>query len=60
MLTISDQPDDDRYELNLYITGYDEDADGAETASASSAGGAAQAGAEAGQPGQSPEESPTR
>jgi len=53
---------DERYELNLYITGYDEDEAGAETASASGAGttGSGQAGAEAGQPGQSPEESPTR
>jgi succinate dehydrogenase iron-sulfur subunit len=51
---------DDRYELNLYISGYDEDDSGGATASASSAAGSAQAGAESGQPGQSPEESPTR
>jgi succinate dehydrogenase / fumarate reductase iron-sulfur subunit len=52
---------DQRYELNLYITGYDEDETGAETAPASAGTSASgQAGAEAGQPGQSPEESPTR
>jgi succinate dehydrogenase iron-sulfur subunit len=52
---------DERYELNLYITGYDEDEEGAQTAPASAASaGSGQAGAEAGQPGQSPEESPTR
>ena len=51
---------DERYELNLYITGYDEDADGAETAPASAGTAAGMPGAEAGQPGQEPEESPTR
>jgi succinate dehydrogenase / fumarate reductase iron-sulfur subunit len=52
---------DDRYELNLYITGYDEDETGAETGPASAGtDGSGMAGAEAGQPGQSPEESPTR
>ena len=51
---------DGRYELNLYITGYDEDADGAETAPASAGTAAGMPGAEAGQPGQEPEESPTR
>jgi succinate dehydrogenase / fumarate reductase iron-sulfur subunit len=52
---------DRRYELNLYISGYDEDNEGAQTAPASAAtDGSGQAGAEAGQPGQSPEESPTR
>ena len=51
---------DDRYELNLYITGYDEDEDGAQAPPASAQGGDAQTGAEAGQPGMSPEESPTR
>jgi succinate dehydrogenase / fumarate reductase iron-sulfur subunit len=52
---------DDRYELNLYITGYDEDETGAETGSATAgADGSGMSGAEAGQPGQSPEESPTR
>jgi succinate dehydrogenase / fumarate reductase iron-sulfur subunit len=49
-----------RYELNLYITGYDEDEDGAQAPPASAQGGDAQTGAEAGQPGMSPEESPTR
>jgi succinate dehydrogenase / fumarate reductase, iron-sulfur subunit len=52
---------DDRYELNLYITGYDEDEAGAATGPASAGtDGSGQAGAEAGQPGQEPEESPTR
>ena len=51
---------DGRYELNLYITGYDEDEDGAETAPASAGTAAGMPGAEAGQPGQEPEESPTR
>jgi len=52
---------DGRYELNLYITGYDEDLDtGAADTSASSGSAAAMAGAESGQPGQEPEESPTR
>jgi succinate dehydrogenase / fumarate reductase iron-sulfur subunit len=51
----------ERRELNLYITGYDEDLDGAETASASSGPGTqGQPSAESGQPGMSPEESPTR
>jgi succinate dehydrogenase / fumarate reductase iron-sulfur subunit len=51
----------DRYELNLYITGYDEDQTGAETGPASAGtDGSGMSGAEAGQPGQSPEESPTR
>jgi succinate dehydrogenase iron-sulfur subunit len=51
----------DRYELNLYITGYDEDETGDETRPASAATEAGgMAGAEAGQPGQEPEESPTR
>jgi hypothetical protein len=47
-------------ELNLYISGYDEDLEGAETPEA--AAGAAQGmhSAESGQPGMSPEESPTR
>jgi succinate dehydrogenase / fumarate reductase iron-sulfur subunit len=48
-------------ELNLYITGYDEDLEGAETPSASSASGTdGMHSAESGQPGMSPEESPTR
>jgi succinate dehydrogenase / fumarate reductase, iron-sulfur subunit len=51
---------DDRYELNLYITGYDEDETGARTGPASATGGNGMSSAEAGQPGQSPEESPTR
>jgi succinate dehydrogenase / fumarate reductase, iron-sulfur subunit len=52
---------DDRYELNLYITGYDEEEAGAQATTASAGlGGNAMTGAEAGQPGQSPEESPTR
>ncbi|HZC29293.1 MAG TPA: succinate dehydrogenase/fumarate reductase iron-sulfur subunit [Gaiellaceae bacterium] len=52
---------DDRYELNLYISGYDEEETGAETGPASAGtDGSGMSGAEAGQPGQSPEESPTR
>jgi succinate dehydrogenase / fumarate reductase iron-sulfur subunit len=51
----------DRRELNLYITGYDEDESGADTGhAAAGTSGSGQSGAEAGQPGQSPEESPTR
>jgi hypothetical protein len=52
-----------RLELNLYITGYDEDLDGAETkpdAAAAGAGDGGQTGPERGQPGMSPEESPSR
>src|SRR5690348_18211700 len=52
-----------RLELNLYITGYDEDVDGAETKPDVAAAGAGDGGgtaAESGQPGQSPEESPSR
>src|SRR5690242_11842533 len=50
-----------RLELNLYITGYDEDNEGAETPSTSSAQGDAQnVASDYGQPGQSPEESPSR
>jgi succinate dehydrogenase / fumarate reductase iron-sulfur subunit len=54
---------EERYELNLYITGYDEDEEGAESPSASAGAGPGDGGmpsAEPGQPGQSPEESPTR
>jgi succinate dehydrogenase / fumarate reductase, iron-sulfur subunit len=51
---------DERYELNLYITGYDEDLEGPETPSASAGAGEGMPSAESGQPGQSPEESPTR
>ena len=51
----------ERLELNLYITGYDEDEDGAQAGPASAGTSASgMSGAEAGQPGQSPEESPTR
>src|ERR687885_917259 len=53
---------DERLELNLYITGYDEDETGAQTGPASAGGGGGggggMAGAEAGQPGQTPEKSP--
>src|ERR687886_835684 len=55
---------DERLELNLYITGYDEVEPGAETAPASAGAGGGEdggmAGAEAGQPGQTPEGSPAR
>jgi succinate dehydrogenase / fumarate reductase, iron-sulfur subunit len=57
---------DERFELNLYISGYDEDAAGAaDSRSATVEAGAhgedgGAAAAESGQPGQSPEESPTR
>jgi succinate dehydrogenase / fumarate reductase, iron-sulfur subunit len=56
---------DERVELNLYISGYDEDVEGAEqsasaTAQAGAGGDGGQSGAEAGQPGQSPEGSPAR
>jgi succinate dehydrogenase / fumarate reductase iron-sulfur subunit len=50
---------DEVRELNLYISGYDEDVEGAETAPAS-ATAEGQHSAESGQPGMSPEESPTR
>src|SRR5690349_4314969 len=57
--TVEDR--DERRELNLYITGYDEDEAGAQDGPASAATSASgMSGAEAGQPGQSPEESPTR
>jgi succinate dehydrogenase / fumarate reductase iron-sulfur subunit len=48
-----------RNELNLYITGYDELNEGAARPSAA-AQGEGMPGAESGQPGQTPEESPTR
>jgi succinate dehydrogenase / fumarate reductase, iron-sulfur subunit len=54
---------DERLELNLYISGYDEDDTGGRTGPASASAGAGdggQAGAETGQPGQTPEESPAR
>jgi succinate dehydrogenase / fumarate reductase iron-sulfur subunit len=50
---------DERYELNLYITGYDEDETGTASTAPPSAGDVQNA-PEPGQPGQSPEESPTR
>src|SRR5215211_2454580 len=51
---------DERVELNLYISGYDEELEGAEqsasaAAQAGAGGDGGQSGAEAGQPGQSPE-----
>jgi succinate dehydrogenase / fumarate reductase iron-sulfur subunit len=52
-----------RLELNLYITGYDEDIEGAETKPDVASAGAGDGGgtaAESGQPGQTPEESPSR
>jgi succinate dehydrogenase / fumarate reductase iron-sulfur subunit len=49
---------DERYELNLYITGYDEDETG--TADTAPPAGDVQNAPDPGQPGQSPEESPTR
>jgi succinate dehydrogenase / fumarate reductase iron-sulfur subunit len=51
---------DERVELNLYISGYDEDAEGAATPPAAAATGAGQTSAEPGQPGQTPGGSPTR
>jgi succinate dehydrogenase / fumarate reductase iron-sulfur subunit len=53
----------ERYELNLYITGYDEDNEGAKTppvVAAAGAGDGGQHSAEGGQPGMEPEDSPTR
>jgi succinate dehydrogenase iron-sulfur subunit len=54
---------DERRELNLYITGYDEDLEGGQApndAPLTGAGDGAQNAAEAGQPGMTPKESPTR
>jgi succinate dehydrogenase / fumarate reductase iron-sulfur subunit len=57
---------DERFELNLYISGYDEDAEGAGDSETATVTAGAQgedggmSGAESGQPGQEPEESPTR
>jgi hypothetical protein len=52
---------EERHELNLYITGYDEDEAGGQTDNATGAGGGeGMTSAEQGQPGQEPEESPTR
>ncbi|CAN5521125.1 hypothetical protein BH20ACT17_BH20ACT17_03620 [soil metagenome] len=50
-----------RFELNLYISGYDEELEGATASPAdASVGGDAQTSAEHGQPGQTPGGSPTR
>ncbi|MDQ3770263.1 MAG: hypothetical protein M3370_12415, partial [Actinomycetota bacterium] len=57
--TVEGRDEDERYELNLYISGYDEEMEGAE-GPPSAAAGEAQTGAETGQPGQSPERSPSR
>jgi succinate dehydrogenase / fumarate reductase, iron-sulfur subunit len=56
---------DERYELNLYISGYDEEgvgegAGGEEAMAQTGAGDGAAAGAEQGSPGLDPEDSPTR
>jgi len=56
---------EERYELNLYISGYDEDLDGAgtrenEALAASGSGDGGGSGAESGQPGMEPDMSPTR
>ena len=51
---------DERLELNLYITGYDEDVEGAQAPPAVAAAGDGQHSAEPGQPGQNPEGSPSR
>ncbi|MDQ3371115.1 MAG: succinate dehydrogenase/fumarate reductase iron-sulfur subunit [Actinomycetota bacterium] len=64
--TVEGRDEAERYELNLYISGYDEDMEGAEgpapdAATAGAQGGdGGMAGAESGQPGQSPERSPSR
>jgi succinate dehydrogenase / fumarate reductase iron-sulfur subunit len=64
--TVEGRDEDERYELNLYISGYDEDLEGAEGPPPDAAAAGAEgedggmAGAEAGQPGQSPEGSPSR
>jgi succinate dehydrogenase / fumarate reductase iron-sulfur subunit len=49
-----------RFELNLYITGHDEDDEGAKEPTVSAGAGDAQTAPEQGQPGQTPEGSPTR
>jgi succinate dehydrogenase / fumarate reductase iron-sulfur subunit len=46
---------DERYELNLYISGYDEDSEGADSPNASAAAGAGEDGAMASAPGPNPE-----
>ena len=52
---------EERFELNPYITGYDEELEGADAApAASSVGGDGQPSAEHGQPGQTPGGSPAR
>jgi len=52
---------EERRELNLYISGYDEDVAGAQAQDATAAsGGEGMTGAERGQPGMEPEDSPTR
>ena len=54
---------DERYELNLYISGYDEDdapQEGDKVMATSGAGDGAGNAPDAGQPGQEPEDSPTR
>ncbi len=64
--TIEGREAGERFELNLYISGYDEEQEGAGGATPDAASDAAQGGdggqqgAEAGQPGQSPEGSPSR
>ena len=65
--TIEGREAGERFELNLYISGYDEEQEGAGGGPAPDAAGSAaeggdggQQGAEAGQPGQSPEKSPSR
>ena len=50
----------EKRELNLYISGYDEDLEGAETPTATAGAAQGMSSAESGQPGMSPEESPTR
>jgi succinate dehydrogenase / fumarate reductase iron-sulfur subunit len=49
-----------RFELNLYITGHDEDDEGAKEPTVSAGASDAQTAPEQGQPGQTPEGSPTR
>jgi len=58
--TVEDR--DDRYELNLYISGYDEDSEepAPEQSATAESGGEGMTAAENGQPGMEPEDSPTR
>ncbi|MBA3328093.1 MAG: succinate dehydrogenase iron-sulfur subunit [Solirubrobacterales bacterium] len=51
---------EERFELNLYISGYDEEESEDTATAAVAADGGGQTAAESGQPGQSPEGSPTR